>query len=289
MSRTFIVDCDHLPGTIHTVDHDLEEATRVMEQDSNSQDFAQSPLSDQELLFEKLNGNTDTDQDPSPTATIGMKSKFSRILQKAKNLTDAEGPAETDGKLALKREITPLSGIGFVVGQLIGSGIFITPSNILGYTGSFGLSMACWIIGAVVALAGALCYFELGLLVRKAGGEYAILLEAYSFRKKNRWVEMLGSLVSFLFTWTTVFVLRGASASIITLTCARYLSRPFFIDCDVPESVVKLIALAALRKFLCLTICKYNVHTCMHVVEVHVHVSCTCVAASTLGLTRKRM
>ena len=226
-------------------------------QDSSSerlQDHAQSPRSDQELLFKPLDGNTDPDADPSSTASstagVGVKSKFSRILAKAKSqLTDADGP-ET-GKLALKREITPLSGIGFVVGQLIGSGIFITPSNILRYTGSFGLSIACWIIGAVVALAGALCYFELGLLVRKAGGDYAILLEAYSFRKKNRWVEMLGSLVSFLFTWTTVFVLRGTSVSIITLTCARYLTRPFFIGCEVPEAAVKLIALAALRMFLC--------------------------------------
>ena len=144
-------------------------------------------------------------------------------------------------RITLKREITSLSGIGFVVGQLIGSGIFITPSHILDYTGSFGLSMACWVFGAIVALAGALCYFELGMLVRKSGGEYAILLEAYSFRKKNRWVEMLGSLISFLFTWTTVFVLRGASLSITTLACARYLTRPFY---DVPESVVKLLAFA---------------------------------------------
>ena len=233
-----------------------------MEQDSNSerlQDHAQSPCSDQELLFENLGDDTN----PSVTS-IGVKSKFSRFLQKAKTVTDPGGP-ETE-KLALKREITPLSGIGFVVGQLIGSGIFITPSNILGYTGSFGLSLMCWIIGAVVALAGALCYFELGLLVRKAGGEYAILLEAYSFKKKNRWVEMFGSLVSFLFTWTTVFVLRGASASIITLTCARYLTRPFFIGCDVPENVVKLIALAALRRFLyniIVTIhCTYIMHVC---------------------------
>ena len=230
-----------------------------MEQGSSSerlQDHVQSPRSDQELLFKPLDGNTDPDADPSAT---GVKSKFSRILQKAKSLTDADGP-ESD-KLALKREITPLSGISFVVGQLIGSGIFITPSNILGYTGSFGLSIACWIIGAVVALAGALCYFELGLLVRKAGGDYAILLEAYSFRKKNRWVEMLGSLVSFLFTWTTVFVLRGASVSIITLTCARYLTRPFFIGCEVPESVVKLIALAALSRFpLSCTIYMYIVY-----------------------------
>ena len=194
----------------------------------------------------------------------GMKAKFSQILTKAKGQLALTSSADDSdqGKVVLKKEITPLSGVGFVVGQLIGSGIFITPSHILSYTGSFGLSLMCWLIGGVVALAGALCYFELGLLVRKTGGEYAILLEAYSFRKKNRWVEMLGSLIAFLFTWASVIVLRGASVSIITLTCARYLTRPFFINCDsdVPESVVKLLALTFLSRF-----CTTHIHcsTCL--------------------------
>ena len=207
-----------------------------------------SPDSEQELLFEHFDDSTNT---AIPTdRSVDHDSKFSGILDKAKSTISNRDTKEMGKtKAVLKREITPLSGIGFVVGQLIGSGIFITPSEILNYTGSFGLSMVCWGIGAIVALAGSLCYFELGLLVRKAGGEYAILLEAYSFRKKNLWVETLGSLIAFLFTWTTVFVLRSTSVSIITLACARYLTRPFFIGCDVPESVIKLLALAVLSMF----------------------------------------
>ena len=108
--------------------------------------------------------------------------------------------AERQSKVTLKREITAFSGVFVVINQFIGSGIFITQSGILNYAGSFGVSLPpfCWVFGGTVALAGAMCYLELGLLVRKTGGEYAILLEAYSFREKNRWVEMLGSLVSFL-------------------------------------------------------------------------------------------
>ena len=208
-----------------------------------------SPDSEQELMFNELNGGEES-ASPRLEDANGVKVKFSKLLHKAKSFTLTEKNEEDTSKVVLKREITPLSGVGFVFGQLIGSGIFITPSTILGYTGSFGLSLVCWIFGAIVALAGSLCYFELGLLVRKAGGEYAILLEAYSFRKKNRWVELVGSLIAFLFTWTTVFVLRGASASIITLTCAKYLTRPFFIGCDVPDSVVKLLALAVLGRSL---------------------------------------
>ena len=215
-----------------TSSHDLNVSIK-----DNYEDEDLSPDSEQELLFEKQADDNDAAHD----------------VHRTKPVLDANGQIK---KLTLKKAITPLSGIGFVVGNLIGSGIFITPSHILSYTGSFGLSLMCWFLGGVVALAGALCYFELGLLVRKTGGEYAILLEAYSFRKKNRWVEMLGSLVSFLYTWTSVFVLRGASGSIITLTCARYVIRPFFIGCEIPGTSVKLLALAIIG--MCVPLTKLN-------------------------------
>lgn len=197
----------------------------------------------QELLHDDERDCVDTSAD-----RVGLKSKFS--LNGAKNL---EG-TEEQNEITLKREITPLSGVMVVVNQFIGSGIFIAQSDILKYSGSFGLGLVCWLFGGIVALAGAMCYLELGMLVRKTGGEFAILLEAYSFRKKNPWVETLGSLISFLYTWTTVLLLRGVAVSIITLTCARYLTRPFFIGCEVPESAVKLLALVALSKFTTCTI-----------------------------------
>ena len=69
-----------------------------------------------------------------------------------------------------------------VINQFIGSGIFITQSGILNCARSFGVNLLCWAFGGTVALAGAMCYLELGFIVRKTGlGEYAILLEAYSF------------------------------------------------------------------------------------------------------------
>ena len=197
-----------------------------------------SPDSEQELLlFERRDSD-----DPQASVDVGVS-----VHESGPGTTQVEGEAAARG-ISLKKEITPLSGIGFVVGSLIGSGIFITPSVILNYSGSFGVSLVCWVFGAFVALAGALCYLELGMVVRKTGGEYAIFLEAYSFHKKNTFVEMLGSMVSFLYTWTSVLVLKSSSASIVTLTCARYLIRPFFIGCDIPENSVKLLALAIISK-----------------------------------------
>lgn len=196
-----------------------------------------SPDSEQELLLFERRGSDDRQS----SVDVGVS------VQESGRGTAQVGEAR--GMISLKKEITPLSGVGFVVGSLIGSGIFITPSVILNYSGSFGVSLVCWVFGAFVALAGALCYLELGMVVRKTGGEYAIFLEAYSFHKRNSFVEMLGSMVSFLYTWTSVLVLKSSSASIITLACARYLIRPFFIGCDIPESSVKLLALAIISKY----------------------------------------
>ena len=101
-----------------------------------------------------------------------------------------------------------------------------------------------------MAMAGGLCYVELGLLIRKSGGEYSFIKEAYSFKKKHKVLELLGSSLSFLFLWCTVFVVRSSSIAIITLTSAEYLIRPFYINCNsnIPNSAVKLISLALIGK-----------------------------------------
>ena len=209
-------------------------------------EHALSPGSEIELLFENHDDRKSYENSNADVASSEEEGAANTVG----NLTPVHSSTEEQSKVTLKREITPFSGVFVVINQFIGSGIFITQSGILNYAGSFGVSLLCWLFGGTVALAGAVCYLELGLLVRKTGGEYAILLEAYSFRKKNRWVEMLGSLVSFLYTWTNVLLLRGVAVSIITMTCARYFTHPFFIGCEVPEAAVKLIALSILRKFL---------------------------------------
>ena len=162
--------------------------------------------------------------------------------------TDKDAPPGT--KATLGKELTVISGVGYVVGAIIGSGIFITPKVILTNTGSFGLSLIMWVIGGLSAVAGALCYIELGTFIKKSGGEYTYILEAYSFHKRNRWLEFTGSLLAFLFSWSSVLVIRTCSLAIITMAFGRYLSRPFFIeeDCDVPIWIVRLLALFAISK-----------------------------------------
>jgi len=144
----------------------------------------------------------------------------------------------------MKKEINLFSGIAYLVGGMIGSGIFITPNRILALTHSFGLSLVVWVLGGVIAMLSALCFIELALVVKKSGVEYSYIKEAYSFKKKHWSLDVLGSLLSYSYLWSSVLVMRSSSLAIITLTSARYLVRPFFIGCeDLPEKSVVLVAL----------------------------------------------
>ena len=148
------------------------------------------------------------------------------------------------GRGSLHKGMNLLDAIAFVVSTIIGSGIFITPALILEKTGSFGVSMICWFAGMFIAICGGLCYIELGLLIPRTGAEYVYILQAYSFKNRNKWTKLLGSLMAFLYIWTTISVIRPTSTSIIALTCVRYLIRPFYIDCDIPEGVLKCLAIS---------------------------------------------
>lgn len=149
----------------------------------------------------------------------------------------------------LAKELNIVSGTAFVVGEMIGSGIFITTSSILTYTRSFGLTLIIWAVGGLISFCGALCFCELGVLVRKSGSGYAYILEAYSFRKRKPWLENVGSLLAFLHIWTSTMIGQPTAIAIIMLSFGRYAIRPFFIGCaEVPITPVKLLALFGLSE-----------------------------------------
>ena len=160
--------------------------------------------------------------------------------QKEKAVEDRETSS------SLRRDVNIVDAIAMVVGGIIGSGIFITPASILEDTGSFGVSMMCWFAGMVIAICGGLCYIELSLLIPRTGAEYVYILQAYSFKNRNKWTELLGSLMAFLYTWSAIIIIRPTATSIIALTCTRYLTRPLYIDCDIPEVVLKCLTIAIL-------------------------------------------
>lgn len=87
---------------------------------------------------------------------------------------------------------------------------------------------------------GALCFAELGTMITKSGGEYPYLMEAF------------GPIPAYLFSWTSLVVMKPSSFAIICLSFSEYVAAPFYSGCEPPQVVVKFLAAAAICEYTCL-------------------------------------
>ncbi len=99
-----------------------------------------------------------------------------------------------------------------VIGSVIGSGIFLTPSNIARTVQSVEGLFLVWAVGGALSFCGALAYAELGAAFPRAGGIYIFLREAY------------GPLPAFLYGWCTFFVMQSGSIATLASAFAIYVS-----------------------------------------------------------------
>ncbi|KAF7311116.1 High affinity methionine permease [Mycena chlorophos] len=70
-----------------------------------------------------------------------------------------------------KRKLGLVSAVFLVFNRVIGTGIYATPSVILRSSGSVGLALVMWLVGAIIAAAGTAVYVELGTGLPRNGGE----------------------------------------------------------------------------------------------------------------------
>ncbi len=82
----------------------------------------------------------------------------------------------------LKKSLRLVDGLAMVVGITVGSGIFRTPGLVAARLGRPGLTFVAWILGAGLALLGALCFAELTTRLPRAGGKYVYIREAFGRR-----------------------------------------------------------------------------------------------------------
>lgn len=146
------------------------------------------------------------------------------------NGTNSSGtvPITAEKKVELGKKVTLLRGISIIIGTIIGAGIFISPKGILKNSGSIGVSLLVWIACGVLSLFGALSYAELGTCIKKSGGHYTYILEAF------------GPQMAFIRLWVELIALRPAGMAVISLAFGQYILEPLFMPCAIPPLAVKL-------------------------------------------------
>ncbi|KAH8816509.1 high affinity methionine permease [Xylogone sp. PMI_703] len=90
---------------------------------------------------------------------------------------------EEDVKGGMGRHLGLTSTTFLIIGRIIGTGIFSTPSSITNSVGSVGAALMLWVLGAFLSFAGLCVWMEFGCMFPRSGGE-KVYLEAVYKRPK---------------------------------------------------------------------------------------------------------
>ncbi|OCK85280.1 hypothetical protein K432DRAFT_318561 [Lepidopterella palustris CBS 459.81] len=181
----------------------------------------------------------------SVSSAFDFSSNLFPLSSSAQGYTALGAPSNTNldptnalngGSLEKHKSLTYLNGLSLVVGLIIGSGIFSSPSQVNKNAGSPGASLIVWAVAGILAWTGAASYAELGGAIPLNGGAQVYLSKIF------------GEWAGFLFTWCAVCVLKPGSAAIIAIIFGEYCVRAA-IGADAVEAsqwLNKGVALAGL-------------------------------------------
>lgn len=130
----------------------------------------------------------------------------------------------------LKRKLSLYGLTMIAVGSCIGSGIFISPSDVVKSLPHPMYALLAWAIGGLIALTGSLSFSELGSMFPSAGGVYVYLKEAF------------GDKLAFLYGWVILLVINTGALAALSIAFVSYLS--FFIE--ISQTVQITIASATI-------------------------------------------
>jgi APA family basic amino acid/polyamine antiporter len=125
------------------------------------------------------------------------------------SVSDSNSVAPDEG---LVRALGLGSGVLFVLGSVIGSGIFMTTGVMAAALPSPTLLIAAWVAGGVIALSGGLTYAEMGSMYPRSGGVYVYLREAF------------GPLIAFLYGWAALLVFFSGGIAAVAVGFSDYVS-----------------------------------------------------------------
>ncbi len=127
-------------------------------------------------------------------------------------ITSTSPGSATNADAQLVRAIGLWGATLLVIGNVIGSGIFLTTGIMVQELPSTTLVLTAWTAGGLLAMAGGLTYAEMGSMFPRSGGLYVFLSEAY------------GPVWGFLFGWACLLVILTGSVAAVAVGFAEYFS-----------------------------------------------------------------
>lgn len=156
---------------------------------------------------------------------------------------------------ALARRLGLFDATMIVMGGIIGAGIFINPYVVARQLHTPGLILTPWIIGGVIALAGAFVYAELADRKPDVGGQYAYIRDAFH------------PMVAFLYGWALLLVTQTGGMAAVAMTFAAYFRE--LTDVAFGTSVLAVATLLLLTAINCLGVrAGSNVQSALMVLKI---------------------
>jgi len=127
---------------------------------------------------------------------------------------NGSGPADRGdrSRAELVRGLGLWAAISVNVANMIGTGVFLKTRVMTCNVGSPLAVFAVWIVGGLLALAGAFAYAEVSAMLPEAGGDYVYLRRAY------------GRVTAFLFGWMSFAIMRSGSQAALGVSVALFLN-----------------------------------------------------------------
>jgi basic amino acid/polyamine antiporter, APA family len=137
----------------------------------------------------------------------------------------------------LVRRLGAFDATMIVMGGIVGAGIFMNPSVVARAVHAPAMILAAWLLGGLIALAGAFVYAELAVWRPHVGGQYVYLRDAYH------------PMVAFLYGWTLLLVTQTGGMAAVSITFANYFRE--LTGIGAPASAIAVVTLAVLTVVNC--------------------------------------
>jgi APA family basic amino acid/polyamine antiporter len=150
------------------------------------------------------------------------------------------------GSHALVRGLGLAAAASVVVGNVIGTGVFLKARVMTCNLGSPGLVLAAWVAAGLLSVAGALAYAELAAMMPHAGGDYVFLREAYG----SRWASLYGWMQTAIGFTGSMAAKAAAFAIFLNVMLGGALERTYFTlalgPLRFPFGSLQVVALATI-------------------------------------------